>query len=340
MSKENKEIETTQEEQKKSKFSSKKILIGLAIIIVFVAAIAAYYTYNKIYPSTDNAYVDANIVNISTKVGGYVEKVYAKDNQFVHKGDKLVQIDPRDYQYSLSGANANLTASKGNYIIAGEKADFAKSNVIKAESNLHNAKIMAKRYVALYKHGAGSLQDAQKYNNQLVQADRDYQQAKSSLKQALINVEIAKASVNGAKAKANNQKLNLDYTTIVAPNDGYVSNMNLHKGQLVTPGQQLFGFVDNSKWWVNANFKETDISRIKQGQKVKVELDMYDHTYIGTVDSISFANGTTFSLLPAENATGNWVKVTQRFPIKIILKNDPKYPLRVGASATVKVNTL
>nr|MCX3303406.1 HlyD family secretion protein [Bacillus pacificus] len=125
-----------------------------------------------------------------------------------------------------------------------------------------------------------------------------------------------------------------------APDDGYVSNLKLYKGQLVSPGQALFGFIDNKKWWIDANFKETDLDRIKPGQKVEIELDMYSHSYAGKVDSISYATGSVFSLLPPENATGNWVKVTQRLPVKIILKNDLKYTLRRGGNATVKVDTL
>jgi len=126
---------------------------------------------------------------------------------------------------------------------------------------------------------------------------------------------------------------------LTAPTDGFVSNLKIYSGQLISAGQPLFGFIDNKKWWINANFKETDLNRIRQGQKVKISLDMYNHTYTGTVNSISFATGAVFSLLPPENATGNWVKVTQRFPVRISLADDPKYPLRVGASANVKINT-
>lgn len=213
-------------------------------------------------------------------------------------------------------------------------------NLTKAQSSLDTATSMADRYIKLYKDDAGSLQDAQKYINQKIQAQKAKDEAYSSLKQALLQVEIAKAQIGAAKLSYDNANLNLGYTTLIAPDDGYVSNLKLYKGQLVSPEQALFGFIDNKKWWIDANFKETDLDRIKPGQKVEIELDMYSHSYAGKVDSISYATGSVFSLLPPENATGNWVKVTQRFPVKIILKNDPKYPLRVGASATVKVDTL
>ena len=116
--------------------------------------------------------------------------------------------------------------------------------------------------------------------------------------------------------------------------------MYLTKGQYVAVGQQVFGLVDNDSWWIDANFKETDLERVKESQPVEIKLDMYRHSkYKGTVQSLSYASGTTFSLLPPQNATGNWVKVTQRFTIRIKVENNPKFPLRVGASADVQIDT-
>lgn len=335
-------ITTTQTKEvvKTSKFSPKKIFIGCGVVLVTSLGIYGYYMYNKIFPSTDNAYVNADVINISPKVGGYIEKVYVQNNQFVHKGDKLIQIDPNDYQLQVAQANAKNIQTKGQLAVAQEQVNVAKSNLTKAQSSLQTATNMANRYIKLYKDDAGSLQDAQKYINQRVQAEKAKDEALSSLKQAMIHVEIAKAQVGEAKVGQDNANLNLSYTTLVAPDDGYVSNLKIYKGQLVSQGQPLFGFIDNKKWWIDANFKETDLDRIKPGQKVEVKLDMYNHTYTGKVDSVSYATGSVFSLLPAENATGNWVKVTQRFPVKITLKNSSKYPLRVGASAEVKVDTL
>ncbi|WP_150466503.1 HlyD family secretion protein [Francisella sp. SYW-9] len=340
MSEENLQQPQIENTKKESKFSPKKIIIGCTVIVLVALGIYGYYKYNKIFPSTDNAYVSADVIRISPKVGGYIEKVYVQNNQFVHKGDKLVQIEPNDYQLQVSQANSKVIQAKGQLFVAQEQVGFARSNLVKVKASLDTAVKMANRYVKLYKEDAGSLQDAQKYIDQKIQAEKAKDQAASSLKQALIQVEIAKAQVGAAKDNYRNANLNLSYTTLRAPADGYVSNMKLYKGQLVSPGQSLFGFIDNQKWWIDANFKETDLNRIKPGQKVEVELDMYSHTYEGKVDSISYATGSVFSLLPPENATGNWVKVTQRFPVKIAMKNDPSYPLRVGASATVKIDTL
>lgn len=338
---EEKTQETNIEETKKSsKFSAKKIFIGCGVIAVTALCIYGYYMYNKVFPNTDNAYVNADVINISPKVGGYIEKVYVQNNQFVHKGDKLVQIDPKDYQLQVADANSRVIQAKGQLAVAQEQVSVAKSNLTKAQSSLETAINMADRYVKLYKDDAGSLQDAQKYINQKIQAEKAKDEAMSSLKQALVQVEIAKAQIGTANVGYDNADLNLSYTTLLAPSDGYVSNLKIYKGQLVSPGQPLFGFIDNKKWWIDANFKETDLDRIKPGQPVKIELDMYSHNYTGKVDSISYATGSVFSLLPPENATGNWVKVTQRFPVRIALKNSKEYPLRVGASATVKIDTL
>lgn len=152
--------------------------------------------------------------------------------------------------------------------------------------------------------------------------------------EATSNLQVAKA--NFAKAE-----LDLQYTTITAPTDGYIANFNLHAGADITAYQPLFALIANHTWWASANFKETDLPRIKVGQSATITLDMYpDHKFQGKVIGVSYGSGDSFSILPPENATGNWVKVTQRFPVDVeIVNNDSKYPLRVGASATVIVNT-
>ena len=321
------------------KLEPRKIMIGLGSILTISLLIFVYYKYNEIYPGTDNAYVKADIINISPKVGGYVSNVYVKNNQYVHKGDILVEIDPIDYQLKEDQAKADVMKSNSQLEIANERVNIAKSNVLKSRSALLTATSMSDRYTKLYKEDAGSLQNSQKYLNQKIQASKALDQAISAEKQAQIQIDIANAGIKLAQSNDAFAQLNIDYTKLVAPSDGYVTNLKIYVGQLVSPGQALFGFVDSETWWIDANFKETDLKRIKPGQKVEVELDMYDHKYEATVNSVSYASGSAFSLLPPENATGNWVKVTQRFPVKIVIKDDPKYPLRYGASATVSINT-
>ncbi len=305
---------------------NKHFIIGVGVILVSAASAFGYYKYSEYHPSTENAYVNANLINIAPKVGGYIQEIYVKDNQFVHKGDLLVTINPRDYDLQLTKANQDLQLYK-------QQSNTAQANLDKAKSDYKFAQELAARYAELYHEKAGSLQDMQKYQNQADSAKQALAQATAQYNSAITQIDLAQTGVQNAKNDAS-------YTELRAPVDGYISNLNsLHSGELVTAGQKLFGLVDNNNWWVDVNFKETQLKRIQIGQPAEIELDMYDHKYTGTVQSISYASGNTFSLLPAQNATGNWVKVTQRFTVRVKLENDPKYPLRVGASSNVMVNT-
>jgi membrane fusion protein (multidrug efflux system) len=319
--------------------NSKPLFIGLGVIIIVAASVYGYYHHSQIYPSTDNAYVNANLVNIAPKVGGYVEHVYVKENQLVHKGDLLVSIDPQDYSLALTKAKQDQALTLQQSDTAKQQIMNANSNVTKASSDYTFATQVATRYTNLYNQKAGSLQDMQKYTNQAIQAKQALEQANVALAQAQTQYQAAVTQVDLAKTGVANAQNNTGYTELRASVDGYITDMNLQTGELVQAGQKLFGLVDNSQWWVDVNFKETQLKRIKAGQTAEVELDMYNHKYHGTVQSISYASGNTFSLLPSENATGNWVKVTQRFPVRVTLDNDPNFPLRVGASSNVTVDT-
>lgn len=304
---------------------NKHAIIGGTIVVLAIGGIYGYYKYSEIYPSTENAYVNANLISVSPKVNGYIQEIAVKDNQFVHKGDLLITIDPQDY-------NLQLTKSKQDLSLYQQQSGTAKAALDKAKSDYKYANDMAVRYTNLYKEKAGSLQDMQKYENQ---ADS----AKQALSQATAQYNAAQTQIQLAQTGIQNAENNTGYTQIRAPFDGYVSNMNLQVGELVATGQKLFGLVDDKNWWVDVNLKETQLRRIKIGQKADIKLDMYDHKYTGTVQSISYASGNTFSLLPAQNATGNWVKVVQRFTVRVKLDNDKEFPLRVGASSNVTINT-
>ncbi|MDD3265876.1 MAG: HlyD family secretion protein [Burkholderiales bacterium] len=304
---------------------NKKIIIGGIVVVLAISGIYGYYKYNEEYPNTENAYVNANLISISPKVSGYIQEVAVKDNQLVHKGDLLVTIDPQDY-------SLQLTKTKQDLALYQQQSGTAKAALDKAKSDYKFANDMAIRYTKLYNEHAGSLQDMQKYQNQ---ADS----AKQGLSQATAQYNAAQTQIQLAQTGVQNAENNSGYTQIRAPFDGYVSNMNIQVGELVSNGQKLFGLVDDKNWWVDVNLKETQLKRIKQGQKATVKLDMYDHKYTGTVQSISYASGNTFSLLPAQNATGNWVKVVQRFTVRVKLDNDKEFPLRVGASSSVTIDT-
>jgi membrane fusion protein (multidrug efflux system) len=319
--------------------ATKQLFVGGAIVVSVVGALFAYYEYNEIYPETDNAYVNANLINIAAKVSGYVKNIYVENNQLVHKGDLLMEIDPVDYALQLTKARQDLALAKQQALTTQQQIVSAQAGVAKARSVFQFAKQMAERYQQLYQQKAGSLQDMQKYQNQEVAAKQILDQEIVALTQANTQYTVAKTQIEIANTNQENALNNNAYTQLRAPVDGYISNLFLQSGELVNSGQKLFAVVDNSAWWVDVNFKETQLKRIKPGQSAQISLDLYEHKYMGTVKSISYASGNTFSLLPAQNATGNWVKVTQRFTVRVKLANDPKFPLRVGASAQVSINT-
>ena len=334
----------TQEEQtnllnKPAKKSYKRLFTGIAIILIAGICIVTYWLYTKYYPSTDNAYVQANIINVAPKAAGYIKGIHVKNNQYVKKGDLLLEIDPVDYKLQVSKAKQDYLLAKQKVINAKQQISNAKANISKAKSSFNFAKQMADRYNQLYQQKAGSLQDKQKYLNQMHQAKQALEQAETSLKQANINYQAAETQTEIAKIGINNANVNMSYTKLYAPATGYIGNLNLQQGQLIGQGQKLFVLIDDSSWWVNVNYEETQLSRIKPSQKASILLDMYDHTYYGKVDSISYASGSTFSLLPPQNASGNWVKVAQRFTVRVKLDNNHNYPLRVGASANVTIDT-
>lgn len=323
----------------KSKTKSKNILIGLVIIAATIGGIYGYYQHTLMYPSTDDAYINANLMNVNSKLEGFIQKIYVKNNQFVHKGDLLIEIDPVDYNIALAETENSLKANLEQSNIAKENIKLSEADIAKAQSEYEFNNKMAKRYTELFKEKAGTEQDMQRYINAATQSLQQLKQAKLNLIQAsnqykasLANMDVTKSQIDSAKNRAS-------YTEIRASVDGFITNLNLTNGQLVLSGQNLFGFIDDSNWWIDANFKETQIARMKPGQKVEIKLDMYDHMYHGVVESISRASGNTFSILPAQNATGNWVKVTQRFTVRISLNDEPQYPLRVGASTNVIIDT-
>ncbi|MFA6408748.1 MAG: HlyD family secretion protein [Gammaproteobacteria bacterium] len=275
----------------------KKILGAIVAAVLSFGVI--YLIVNHKYVSTDDAYVNANVVQVSARVSGRVTKISVQNNQYVTKGQLLFELDQSPFKVSLLKAQAQLQ---------------------KEEATLENYKLISWRTNELTKVKAAAKQDNDT---------------------ALSNFKSAEASVALAKANLAQAELDLGYTQVLAPDSGWISNVTLREGDMINANQALFALVSDSQFWVDANFKETELKNIKPQQKAKVVVDMYpDHTFAAVVESISYGSGTAFSLLPAQNAVGNWIKVTQRIPVKVlILKPDPKYPLRIGSTATVTINT-
>ena len=272
----------------------KKYHYAIFIPIAVLVLIVGYFIYRDLFPSTDNAYVNANIVNMIPKVNGYITKIYVKNNQLVQKGQPLIQIDMKDYQITLNQAKLDTKLALKAQASSASDIEQAKANVKKAQAYYDFCKQMRDRYTVLYQEKAGSQQAQQKYENNYQQALQSLIQAQTSFEQAKFAFAIASQKVELSKSQLENAQNVFDSTLMKAPISGYISNLNLQVGQMVGVGQNLFGIIDDSSWWIDGNFRETQISRIYPNQKVSIQLDMYAHTYKGRVDSISYASGSTF----------------------------------------------
>ncbi|MFG1399485.1 HlyD family secretion protein [Xanthobacter sp. VTT E-85237] len=323
--------------------SRKRLLAGVALLAVLAGGGYFgwhYWTVGRFQESTDDAYVQADVVTVAPKVGGYIGAVLVGDNETVHKGQVLARIDDRDYQVALDQAQADVSGAKAdianiealldqqNAVIDGARAtlDTDKANETFAEQD-------STRYNTLAKSGFGSLQNAQQATAKIAAAKATVQKDEASLVAAQKQVNTLNAQLDKAKATlAHNQallqqaQLNLSYTQIVAPEDGVVGNRSLRVGQFVQAGTQLMALVPLQGAYIIANFKETQLTDVRKGQKVSIEVDTFPGAEVtGRVDSVAPASGQVFALLPPDNATGNFTKIVQRIPVKITI--DPQGPL-------------
>lgn len=326
---------------------AKKLLKTLALLIVLFiigTGIFYYWQHQALFPSTDDAYVQANVINIAPRVTGIISKVYVNNHQHVTAGQPLFDVDPSQFRVNLNKAVANLDETIQQVNAAKAAVITAQSMVTERQAELKNVRKDTRRTLHLVKEKLYSAAAGDKAESNLTVAEAAVLAAESKLQEAqqkLGHLGGANASIRAAKTSIAQAKLNLQYTHVVAPGDGYVANFTLREGDPITAYKDNFAIVENDDWWASANFKETDLERIKPGQKATIRIDMYPHViFHGKVVSISAGSGTTFSLLPPENATGNWVKVTQRFPVRVAIDTRlARYPLRMGASCDVTIDT-
>ena len=316
-----------------------KIAVALAI-----AALGAILGFTYLYGrsrSTENAYINADVVNVAAQVSGRVIAVHIKDNQHVRKGDALFDIDPEPFTIALERAQADLALARQSARQDNAEVAAARALVTQAESDLGNARstyARDKELVAQHFLSQQSLDDAQT-RMQALQASLE--QARAKLTKALsapVKPE-ERGDVLKAQAAIDQAKLDLEHTHVTAAQDGQISNLSLTEGSLVGVGVPLFALIADNSFHIDANYKETELVGIHPGQNVDIQIDMYPGQHFkGTVESISGGTGTAFSLLPPQNATGNWVKIAQRVPVRIKLApTDADHPLRIGATATVSV---
>lgn len=366
-----------------------KWIVAAVAVVLLVAGLLIWH-YFAIRESTDDAQIEGDIIPISARVGGTVQRVLFEDNQYVEAGTILVQMDPTDYKVALDKATADLAdaeasaqSAKANIPItsttASSQLETARANLAAAQRDVEAARAHVQEAQANYQKAAT---DLQRYT-QLVQKDEVPRQtydtavavetsARATLDSARAAVAVAEsrvlqaqaqvrmagtvpeqisvtkgragsaaASVLKASADLEQARLNLEYTTVRAPVSGVVSKKSVQPGQVIQSGQPLVALVPLQNMWVVANFKETQLKNMHPGQAAKVHVDAYGRDYNGHVDSFGGATAARFSLLPPENATGNYVKVVQRVPVKIVFEKDqdPEHKLRPGMSVTPTVIT-
>jgi membrane fusion protein (multidrug efflux system) len=323
-----------------------------AIVVVALLALIVFWWLNaRHYESTDDAFIDARTVSISAQIAGRIDAVPVTDNQLVKTGAPLVRIDPRDYQSALAQAKAELdqaqaqVANLGAQIDAQQaKVDQAKGEVTQAQAALQFSEQEADRYQALLTRGAGTEQRAQQARADLIEKRAAFTAAKANATAAEKQLAVlrtqrdsARASVEAARARLGKAQVDLGRTVINAPTNGRVAKLTAAAGAYAQTGQALMEIVPDEVW-VTANFKETQLSDMRAGQPVDIAIDAYpDKTFHGHVDSVQAGSGAAFSLLPAENATGNFVKIVQRVPVKIVFDDPPDVYLGPGMSVVPSV---
>ncbi len=324
----------------KRPFWRKRPLLTTGIVaLAAVIAGAGYIWWENAshFESTDDAFVAARQSALAPKVTGYVVAVPVTDNQHVNAGDVIAKLDDRDYQVALDQANAQVASAKASIENVEAQRDVQTAQIEASKAQVEQAKAaysfanqQAARYKDLAQKGAGTVENAQQYTSQLAQqqaavnsAEANERVAERQLEALKAQLVSAQASLSNANAQRDQAVLNLGYTVVRASEPGRVVNLTAANGELAQPGTDLTMFVPDAIWIV-ANFKETQLDRMRDGQPVDISIDAYpDHMWKGHVASVQPGSGTAFSLLPAQNATGNYVKVVQRVPVKIVLDEAP-----------------
>lgn len=340
----------------------KKILIRWIYNICVLAVLAAgawlvvdHFLQFEDGEYTDNATVQQHITPVNARVGGFIKEIRFNEYQPVHKGDTLVVIEDSEYRLQLAQAEANLQRELAGGDVTSSTIGVTRQNmsvsdagVDEASVRLENARIDDQRYAQLLKTDAVTQQQYDKVHTAYLEAQARYEQAVRS-RGTLAKTETEQghrltqnqAAVKVARAQIQLAKLNLSYTVIIATADGVVGKKDIHVGQLVQPGQTMASIVDNSELWVVANYRETQLPNIHVGSKVNITVDAVPGVaFKGTVERISDATGSAYSMIPQDNATGNFVKVEQRIPVRIHLDADKKAQskLRAGMNVVCVIN--
>jgi membrane fusion protein (multidrug efflux system) len=352
--------ESDDKKKKDSKPKSRWPLVVLAIVVILaIIGGVVYWVMTRDLESTDDAYTEGNAISIAPKVAGYVIERDVEDNSYVHAGDIMLKIDPRDYIAARDEAAANLTLAKAQALSAQVDLDItrvrAPANLKQAEAQLAQARANQMLASRTY-HRERSVDQRATTQTSVDQADAQFQSNNASVNSAQAQVQVAalvrqtieadedtvkqrRAQVEQAQANLAQAEINLSYCILRAPQDGHITRRNVDVGTYLQAGQQVF-FIVTPALWITANFKETQLNRMRPGQPVDITVDAYPALNLhGHVDSIQAGSGDRFSTFPAENATGNYVKIVRRVPVKIIIDSgiDKRVGLPLGLSVTPTV---
>jgi membrane fusion protein, multidrug efflux system len=330
------------------------LLAIITVLAVLALAVSYWFFAGRFVESTDDAYVGGDVTVMSPKVSGFVADVLVRDNQFVHADQVLIRLDARDYEARLAQATAEVQSAQAavTELQAKKSLQLATINEQAAEVRASSAELTRStadqaRYRELVKDEAVSNQVVERADADLTKARAAVDRSNAGLVAAQRQIAVLDAQIGDAEARIATAQaaervaaLNVEYTTIRAPIDGYIGNRSARVGLLANVGVSLLTVVPSSGLWIDANFKEDQLKKMHAGDSVEVDLDASSERIHGVVESLAPATGATFSVLPAENATGNFTKIVQRVPVRVRL-DVPKAMqgvLRPGLSATVKVH--
>ncbi|MDB6445382.1 efflux RND transporter periplasmic adaptor subunit [Pseudomonas sp. 21TX0197] len=342
--------ETTQSENVQDNNPRKRKVMLLALALVVILGGLGVWAWHELYgrwnESTDDAYVNGNVVEITPQVSGTVVSIGADDGDLVREGQVLVQFDPNDTEVGLQSAQANLARTVRQVRGLYSNVDGMRAQVNAQEAEVQKAQENYNRRKNLAAGGAISQEELSHARDDLTSAQNALANARQQLKttSALVDDTVVSShpDVQSAAAQLRQAYLANARSTLIAPVTGYVAKRTVQLGQRVQPGTALMAVIPLDQLWIDANFKETQLRDMRIGQPVEIETDLYgsDVKYSGTVDSLGAGTGSAFALLPAQNATGNWIKIVQRVPVRIHVNAEElaRHPLRVGLSTEVNVN--
>lgn len=332
------------------------INVAMIVLAALLTLLAYHYFFGRVRNTySDDAQVQQLVIPVNVRVGGYLQAIRFQEFAPVSKGDTLALIDPIDYQYQLDmalagleDAEANLTVLNSSVATLENAQSIAEANLKETEARLWNARQNYNRFDKLVQENSATQQQFDQIKSEYESLQARYmamikgtEGAKLSTLEARSKIKAAEARIKHAQAQVDIAQQNLEYTVIIAPCDGIAGRKNIQKGQLVQQGQTLLQVVDNSEKWITVNFLEKQMKEVTIGKKVRIHVDaVTDTDFYGTIESIAGATGSVFSMVPTDNATGNFVKVQQRIPVRVALSaadGTPLELLKAGMNAEVFV---